>query len=69
MVADRREVGEVGDGVAAQRPAAGPLARVPVAAAAGRSMPIRTSSRGLGDLLGGMAEQDQWRPPETSQPR
>ena len=61
---DRFQGGEVRDGVAAQRPAAGPVIRVP---GGGRGGSVDADpdqlALGLGDLLGSLAQQGQRRAP------
>ena len=66
----RRQVGEVRDGIAAQRLAVGPVGR---RARGGRGRAVDADpdqfTLGLGDLLGGLAEQGQRRAQGISQPR
>ena len=70
VVADLGQVGERRPGKEPRRPPPAQSAGVPVACAAGRSMPMRTSSRcACGDLLGGLAEQgDRGTPAGSANP-
>ena len=69
VMPDLRQVREVRNGVAAQRPAAGPVTRMP---GGGRGQPVDADPDqlplGLGDLLGRVAEQGQRRPTGSASP-